>query len=489
MSVEIWKLTISEIQSLLTKGELTPTQYLNYYLSRIEKFDCQLQAFITPTPDLARNWVEKIETKLKNSLPLGKLTGLPLAVKDIFLTEGVQSTAGSQILKGFIPPYSSTVYQRLIDEDAILVGKTNTDPFAFGASTENSGYFPTKNPWDVTRIPGGSSGGSAAAIAAQLAHVALGTDTGGSIRQPASMCGISGIKPTYGRNSRYGITAMASSFDCPGALARHVTDLALVTEIMAGNDPLDATSSNLPVPAYSQMLNSTPLQGLKIGIPKEYFGEGIDSEVKTQVMAASELFQKQGAILSDISLPSTSLGIDVYYTLVPCEISANMARYDGVRFGQTAQNTTNLIDTYFQTRGQFLEPELKRRILIGTYALSSGYYDAYYIKASQIRTLIKQEFENAFNSVDVILAPVAPTTAWPLGQKVNDPLAMYLADVNTVCVNVAGLPALALPCGFDSQSLPIGFQLIGNYFEEAKLFSLGHQFQQLTDYHLQVPKL
>ncbi|MFA6602368.1 MAG: Asp-tRNA(Asn)/Glu-tRNA(Gln) amidotransferase subunit GatA [Candidatus Shapirobacteria bacterium] len=482
-------LTINEVQKQLSGGLLTPTDLLNFYLKRVEKYDPQLQAFITPTPTLAKQWVEKLENKIRNKTQLGKLAGLPLAVKDIFLTEGVQSTAGSQILKGFIPPYSSTVYQRLIDEDAILVGKTNTDPFAFGASTENSGYFPTKNPWDKTRIPGGSSGGSAAAIAGGLAHVALGTDTGGSIRQPASMCGVSGIKPTYGRNSRYGITAMASSFDCPGALARHVSDLALVTEIMAGADPCDATSSTNPVPQYSQLLNSVNLLGLKIGIPKEYFSEGIDLEVKTQVMAAAELFQKQGAILMDISLPSTSLGIDVYYTLVPCEISANMARYDGVRFGQTAQNTTSLIDTYFKTRGQFLEPELKRRILIGTYALSSGYYDAYYIKASQIRTLIKQEFENALRSVDIILAPVSPTTAWPLGEKVNDPLAMYLADVNTVCVNVAGLPALALPCGFDSKSLPIGFQIIGNYFQEANLFSVGHQFQQLTDYHLQLPPL
>lgn len=489
MMPDLWRLTISELQNLLTTGQLSALDYLEYYLKRLESFDPNIKAFITPATDLARQQAIQIDQKILNHQPVGRLAGLPLAVKDIFLTEGIQTTAGSQILKGFVPPYSSTVYQKLIKEDAILVGKTNTDPFAFGASTENSGYFPTKNPWDLNRVPGGSSGGSAASVSASMSHVALGTDTGGSIRQPASMCGVAGIKPTYGRNSRYGITAMASSFDSPGALARHVSDLALITELMAGLDPYDATTSNLSVPSYSQELLSTSLSGLKIGIPKEYFGEGIDPQVKDLVMSAALLFQKKGALLVDISLPSTSLGIDVYYTLVPCEISANMARYDGVRFGQTAQNTKSLIDTYLETRGQFLEPELKRRILIGTYALSSGYYDAYYIKASKIRTIIKQEFEKAFTQVDVILAPVAPTTAWPLGQKVNDPLAMYLADVNTVCVNVAGLPALAVPCGFDSNKLPTAFQLIGNYFEESKLFSLGHHYQQITDFHLRLPPL
>jgi len=481
-------LNINQIKTGLESGKFKAVDIVNFYLDRINLFDSKIKAFITVTKDTALSQAQKIDQKIKDNKPLGKLAGSIMAVKDIYLTKGIQSTSGSQVLKGFIPQYSSTIYEKLINQDAIIIGKTNTDTFAFGASTENSGFFTSHNPWNLDMVPGGSSGGSAAALSSDFCTFSLGTDTGGSIRQPASLCGVSGIKPTYGLNSRYGITAMASSFDCPGAFAKNVLDLASITQVTSGFDKHDATTSqNKPVD-YLDCLDKYSLKGSKIGLPKQYFTKDVDPQVKTQVQKAIDVFIKNGAIVRDISLPSTSLGIDVYYVLVPCEISSNMARYDGLRFGQSV-DTDNLIDTYFQTRGKFMEAELKRRILIGTYCLSSGYYDAYYLKAAQVRTIIKQEFASAFKDVDVILTPVSPTTAWPIGQKANDPLKMYLADVLTVNVNVAGLPALSIPCGFDNKNLPVGFQLIGNYFEEDKLFSLGHQFQQITDFHTYKPKL
>ncbi|MFA5894817.1 MAG: Asp-tRNA(Asn)/Glu-tRNA(Gln) amidotransferase subunit GatA [Candidatus Shapirobacteria bacterium] len=487
--MELKNLTISKIRQGLIEKKFTAVEITNSYLERIKKLDQEVKAFITVTPEVAIEQAEKIDKKITNGQEVGRLAGSTVAVKDIFLTKGVQTTSGSKVLEGYIPQYSSTVFEKVINEDAILIGKVNCDPFAFGVSTENSGYFSTHNPWDLSRIPGGSSGGSAAAVAASFSTFALGSDTGGSIRQPAAMCGISGIKVTYGRTSRYGVTSMASSFDSMGSLATSVEDLALATQTMAGIDTHDATSSSESVPEYSQLLNTTSLKGLKIGLPKEYFSDALNPQIKQKVMEAAELYEKQGATLVDISLPSTSLGIDVYYILVPSEISANMSRYDGLRFGPSVRNSQDLISYYMQSRGQFMEPEVKRRIIIGTYALSSGYYDAYYLKASKVRTVIKQEFQDVFQKVDVIMAPVCPSTAWPLGQKVNDPLQMYLEDVFTVCINVAGLPSLAVPCGFDSQKLPVGYQLIGNYFTEEKLFSIGHQYQQLTDFHLQKPNL
>lgn len=486
--IDFSQLSISQIRSGLLSTKFSATDIVNFFLTRINSLDPKIQAFITITKDLAQIQAKKIDQKIKRNQPLGLLAGSVMAVKDIYLTRGVQTTAGSQLLKGYLPQYSSTVYKKLIKEDSIIIGKTNTDTFAFGASTENSGYFTTKNPWNFHMVPGGSSGGSAAAQSANFCTFALGTDTGGSIRQPASLCGVSGIKPTYGRNSRFGITSMASSFDCPGAFAHTVADLAQITQVTAGFDQHDATTSSQPVPNYLDQLDKFSLRGLKIGLPSEYFTSQVDSQVRRQVQLAIDVFIKNGAIVKEISLPSTSLGIDVYYVLVPCEISANMSRYDGLRFGQSAP-ADNLIDSYFATRGQFMEAELKRRILIGTYCLSSGYYDAYYIQAAKVRTIIKQEFASAFKDVDIILTPVSPTTAWPIGEKINDPLQMYLADVLTVNVNVAGLPALALPCGLADNGLPVGFQLIGNYFEEDKLFSLGYQFQQHTDFHLFTPKL
>lgn len=481
--------TIDQLHSALVKKDITAVEIVSYYLDRIKKLDPVLKAFITVTGKLALDQAKKLDQRIADGKKVGRLAGACMAVKDIFLTEGIETTSASKVLKGYIPQYSSTVYQRLIDEDAILIGKTNTDVFAFGASTENSGFFTTKNPWDISLVPGGSSGGSAAALSADLCTFALGTDTGGSIRQPASLCSVTGIKPTYGRNSRYGITAMASSFDCPGAFARNSSDLALVTQIMAGVDSHDATSSAQPVADYPNQLAQTSLKGLKIGLAKQYFSAAIDPQVKKIVLDTVDQLKSAGATIIDIDLPSTDLAIAVYYVLVPCEISANMARYDGIRFGQSLKDTTDLLSYYLETRGSFMEPELKRRILIGTYALSAGYFDAYYLKAAQVRTLIKQEFDQALQKVDCILAPVSPTPAWPIGEKVNDPLAMYLADVYTCPVNVAGLPSLALAAGFTDKNLPVGFQLIGNYFDEARLFSVGYQYQQLTDYHLKTPKL
>jgi aspartyl-tRNA(Asn)/glutamyl-tRNA(Gln) amidotransferase subunit A len=488
-NMDLLNLTISQIRQLLLGKKITALEIVNFYLDRIKKIDPQIKAFITITEKEAIKQANIIDEKIKNSEKLGKLAGIVMSVKDIYLTKGIETTSSSQVLKDYIPQYSSTVYQKLINEDAIIIGKTNTDTFAFGGSTQNSGFFTTRNPWNLDMVPGGSSGGSAAAVAAGLCQFALGTDTGGSIRQPASLCGISGLKPTYGLNSRYGITAMASSFDCPGVLGKNIEDIAYVTEITAGKDPSDAATSSLDIPKYSEVLENVNLNGLKIGLPKEYFAGSINSEVKEKVLAAAKVFEKQGAKLVDVSLPSTDLGIAVYYILVPSEISSNMARYDGIRFGQNIDNAENITDYYMENRGKFMEPELKRRIMIGTYALSSGYYDAYYTKAAKVRTLIKNEFIKTFESVDILLTPSSPTTAWSINEKVNDPLQMYLVDVYTVCVNVAGIPSLALSCGFDNKNLPIGFQIMGNFFEESKILSVGHQFQKLTDYHLQRPNL
>lgn len=487
--MDFTRLSIQQIRQLLLDKKATATEITQFFIDRINALDPKIKAFITVTDKEALTKAGEIDSKINKGEPIGKLAGSIMAVKDIFLTKGIQTTSSSQVLKGYIPQYSSTIYQKLIDQDAIIIGKTNTDPFAFGGSTENSGFFTTKNPWNTDLVPGGSSGGSAAALASDFCHFALGTDTGGSIRQPASLCGVSGLKPTYGLNSRYGITSMASSFDCPGVFAHTVSDIAALTFITAGQDVNDATSIDNKTPDYLAELNKINLKGLKIGLPKEYFTGAIDPQVKEKVMAAVKVFESKGAIISEISLPSTDLGLAVYYILVPSEISANMSRYEGIRFGQTTTDAPDIISYYIKTRGEYMEPEVKRRIIIGTYALSSGYYDAYYTKAAKVRTLIKKEFTDALSQVDIILAPCSPTTAWKIGQKSNDPLQMYLADIYTVCVNVAGIPSLAVPCGFDSNNLPVGLQLIGNFFEESKILSIGHQFQQLTDFHLQKPQL
>jgi len=487
--MEIKNLTINDIRSGLKNKKFTVVKITQEYLNRIKKIDPQINAFITVTEKQALATAENLDNKISKGEEIGKLAGVPLAVKDLYLTQDIQTTAGSQVLKNYLPQYSSTLYSKLLAQDAIPVGKTNTDCYGFGVSTENSGYFVTKNPWDLTRVPGGSSGGSAAAIAADMAVIATGTDTGSSIRQPSAFCSVTGLKATYGRNSRYGITAMASSFDCPGPFAKNVFDLAIVESVMAGKDPQDATTSPLPVPDYINEINNLDIKGLKIGLPKQYFTDNTQKEIINAVKQAAATFAKLGAKIIEVSVPDPDIALATYYIIIPSEISANMARYDGIRFGQSVSGTKDLFNYYLETRGKFMEPEMKRRIIIGTYALSAGYYDAYYLKAAKVRTLVKEGYQQVLNQVDVLFAPVAPTTAWKIGEKAQNPIQMYLADIYTISVNVAGIPSLAIPCGFDNQGLPIGLQIIGNFFEESKLFAIGHKFQQLTSFHLQKPKL
>ena len=481
--MEYNKLTVKEIRDLIRKRKVTAREVVEDYLKTIKEKDPKIKAYITVCEDFAIEQANKVDQKIANNEEIGELAGVPYALKDNYLTKGIETTSGSQVLKGYIPQYSAEMYERLQKADAILLGKTNLDTFAFGASTENSGFFTTHNPHDLTRVPGGSSGGSAAAVAGDMCAFALGSDTGGSVRQPASLCGITGLKVTYGRNSRYGMTAMASSFDVPGILSKNVQDAAIVAKVLAGKDEKDSTTSPTPVPVYENSLYSDSEKDeiiknkslkLKIGVPSEYFIDGMENSVKESVKNKIEEYKSIGAEIVEISLPHTQYGIAVYYVLVPCEISANMARYDGIRFGQaTEEETENILDYYLKTRGEFMEPELKRRILIGSYALSAGYYDAYYLKASKVRTLIKKDFEKAFNEVDVIMAPTSPTTAFKIGEKSDDPLQMYLADVFTVCVNVAGIPSINVPVGKDSNNLPIGMQIMGNYWEEDKIMKIA----------------
>ena len=421
-----------------------------------------------------------------NRQPNKPLQGIPIAIKDVLMIEGLPCTCGSKILEGFIAPYTASSVKRLKEAGTIVVGKTNMDEFAMGSSTENSAYGVTRNPWDRSRVPGGSSGGSAAAVAARYVPVALGTDTGGSVRQPASLCGVTGLKTTYGRISRYGLVAFGSSLDTVGAFGRTAEDVAMIFSIMAGHDKKDATSVNQPVPQIK--FDHDAVHGLKIGVPKEYFITGIQPEVEEKTRAAIEMLKNLGAEIREISLPHTEYALPVYYIIAPAEASANLARYDGVRYGPRAE-ADNLWDVYFKTRGQKFGAEVARRIMIGTYALSAGYYDAYYGQAQKVRTLIKRDFENAFKDVDVIAAPTAPSTAFKIGEHVNDPLAMYLEDVFTLPASLAGVPGISFNVGFDKNNLPIGLQLIGSYFREDLLLQVTHAYQQVTDWHKHKPSL
>jgi aspartyl-tRNA(Asn)/glutamyl-tRNA(Gln) amidotransferase subunit A len=410
---------------------------------------------------------------------------VPYALKDLFCTKGILTSCGSKMLSNFISPYDATVYDKLNQAGAVLLGKVNMDEFAMGSSNENSYYGAVANPWDLSRIPGGSSGGSAAAVAAGLAAYSLGSDTGGSVRQPASYCGISSIKPTYGRISRYGMTAYASSLDQCGPMARSAEDMALILQTVSGFDVRDSTSANVPVPDYSATLNE-PLAGLRIGIPKEFFADGLDADVAKVINEAVEQFKRLGATVKEVSLPNSHLSVAAYYVIAPAEASANLSRFDGVRFGHSCDAPTNLQDLYERSRWEGFGDEVKRRIVIGTYALSSGYYDAYYLKAQKIRRLIKNDFVAAFNDVDVLMGPVTPTTAFKIGEKSDDPIAMYLGDIYTLPISLAGIPAVSIPVGF-SDNLPVGLQIIGDYFNEAKLLNVAHQYQQVTDWHRQSP--
>ncbi|MFH1634026.1 MAG: Asp-tRNA(Asn)/Glu-tRNA(Gln) amidotransferase subunit GatA [Chloroflexota bacterium] len=489
-------LTLSQIIPALRCGDFSSRDLTQAYLERIERLEPDLHAFITLTPEQALTKADEADKRLGEwrASPDGNLPpllGVPIAIKDVLATKGIRTTAGSRILEGFVPPYNATVVQRLLGAGMVILGKTNTDEFAMGSSTENSGYGATHNPWDTSRVPGGSSGGSAAAVAARMAPVALGTDTGGSVRQPASFCGMTGLKPTYGRVSRYGLIAYGSSLDSVGVLARDALDAAAVFQIVAGHDPLDATSAALPVETSEVFGNLGSLQslaGLRVGVPEEYFIAGLQPEVESAVREAVGVLASLGAEIRSTSLPHTQYALPVYYLIAAAEASANLARFDGIRYGPRAEADT-LWDVFRRTRGELFGREVKRRIMLGTYALSAGYYEAYYGKAQKVRTLIRRDFEAAFESVDVIAAPAAPTTAFKIGEHSGDPLSMYLEDILTLPANLAGVPGLTFPVGFDRNRLPIGMQLMAPHFHEGILFQTAHAYQGVTDWHKWEPNI
>lgn len=481
--MDISKLSLVELRAALRRGEVSSVAATEAMLDRIVEVDNDLQSYLTLTDEMALGQAQAADERLANG-DRTPLLGVPVAVKDIICTEGVPTTAGSKILEGFVPPYDAFVVQKLKAAGAVILGKTNTDEFAMGSSTENSAYFTTRNPWDYERVPGGSSGGSAAAVAAGLAYAALGTDTGGSVRQPASFCGLVGLRPTYGRISRWGVVAFASTLDQVGTFGRSVADTTALFQAIAGHDPNDSTSLDIPVPDFEAALTGD-IKGLRVGVPKEYFIEGIDSEVETAVRSAIAKLEALGAEIVEISLPHTSYALPVYYLIAPAEASANLARYDGIRFGPRVTGS-DMIDSVKKTRALF-GPEVKRRIMLGTYALSAGYYDEYYGRALKVRTLLKQDFLNAFEKVDVIATPTSPTTAFKIGENVDDPLAMYLQDIFTLSVNLSASCGLSVPCGFDNKGLPIGLQLIGNALQEATILNAAYAYEQSASWHKQLP--
>jgi aspartyl-tRNA(Asn)/glutamyl-tRNA(Gln) amidotransferase subunit A len=489
--VEFYKLTISEVRALFYRKEISVEDLVRSVYGRINAVEGKVRSFVTLKEEAAMQMAHEVQKKMKQE-EQGKrfLLGIPLAIKDNICTKGTLTTCSSKILSNFIPPYESTVTSRLIEQGYILIGKTNMDEFAMGSSTENSSFHVTRNPWDPERIPGGSSGGSAAAVAADECIAALGSDTGGSIRQPAGFCGVVGLKPTYGRVSRYGLVAFASSLDQIGTLTKDVKDSALLMNVISGHDPLDSTSAPLPVPDFTAALGQE-IKGIKLGVPKEYFIEGIEKEVEASVTDAIRKLEDLGAVPVEISLPHTDYAIATYYILATSEASSNLARYDGVKYGFRAEgkDLKDLMDMYRNTRAQGFGAEVKRRIMLGTYALSSGYYEAYYRKAQQVRTLIKQDFERAFQEVDAIVTPTSPTVAFKVGEKSADPLQMYLSDIFTISVNLAGVPGISIPCGFARDNLPIGLQLIGKHFDEESLLKVAYAYEQATDWHKRRPNL
>jgi aspartyl-tRNA(Asn)/glutamyl-tRNA(Gln) amidotransferase subunit A len=513
LSDELFRLTIREAAALLRQREVSSVELTQAVLERIYAVDNAVKAYLSLMPEAALVRAAAADRALAaadDPAALPALLGIPLAIKDVILVEGAPATCGSKILEDFVPPFEATVAGKLRAAGAVLLGKTNTDEFAMGSSTENSAYFTTRNPWDLSRVPGGSSGGSAAAVAADECLGALGTDTGGSVRQPASLCGVVGIKPTYGRVSRYGLVAFASSLDQIGTLAKDVTDAAILLQAIAGHDPLDSTSMDAPVPDYTAALGlarsqtgqsgvvsvalaglrpSQPLRGLRVGVPAEYFIDGMQPEVEQAVRAAIDVLAGMGAEVREISLPHTQYALPVYYLIAPAEASANLARYDGVRYGLRHPDAQTMWEGFKLSRGAGFGPEVKRRIMLGAYALSAGYYDAYYLKAQQVRTLLKRDFDLAFGQVDVIAAPVSPTTAFRVGEKADDPLSMYLADVFTLSLNLAGNCGLSVPCGFDQQGLPIGLQLIGPAFGEPAILRAAYAYEQATDWRSRRPKM
>jgi len=469
-------LTIHDLHTLLTERKTSSVELTRHYLHHIAKVDPHLQAFVTVTGEQALAQAEKADKLLSSGENTGVLTGIPMALKDLLCTKGIKTTCSSKILENFIPPYDATVVERLDQAGAVMLGKLNMDEFAMGSSTENSRFFTTRNPWDTSRVPGGSSGGAAAAVASGEAVFTLGSDTGGSIRQPASFCGVVGLKPTYGRISRYGLIAFASSLDQIGPFTMDVRDCAIVLKAIAGHDPMDSTSGDIEVPDYEKCLTGD-IKGLRIGIPREYFGEGIKSDIKDKVMEALKIMEGLGAVCEEMSLPHTEYALPAYYLVAPAEASSNLARYDGVGFGYRDEEAADIISMYKNTRSEGFGPEVKRRIMLGTYALSSGYYDAYYLKALKVRTLIKQDFDKAFEKFDVFVTPTTPTTAFKMGEKVDDPVAMYQSDLLTVPANMAGVPAISLPCGL-IDGLPVGLQIIAKPFAEDMLLRVAHAYEQ-----------
>ena len=485
--MDLFSLTIHELNDRLVKGETTAKAVTESVLGRIKAVDGKVQAYITVTGDAALAQADKAD-KDRKAGRASDLLGIPIAIKDNMCTAGVRTTCASKILGNFVPPYDATVVSRLGQGGTVMPGKVNMDEFAMGSSTENSGFFATKNPWDLERIPGGSSGGSAAAVAAGECIAALGSDTGGSIRQPAACCGVVGLKPTYGRVSRFGLVAFASSLDQIGPLTKDVTDSAIVMNAIAGHDPRDSTSADIPAPDFTKALSGN-VKGMKVGIPREYFIEGMDPEVDKAVRDAVRTLGGLGATVVDVTLPHTGYAVATYYILATSEASSNLARYDGVKYGFRAEGAKDLLDQYMKSRSQGFGPEVKRRIMLGTYALSAGYYEAYYKKGQQVRTLIKQDFEEAFKTVDVIATPTAPTAAFRIGEKSADPLQMYLSDIFTISVNLAGIPGISIPCGFATGNLPIGLQLLGRHFDEASVLRAAFAYEQATDWHKKRPKI
>ncbi len=480
-------LKLTQITQALTAGEISSCELTQAYLDRIDRLEPELHAFITLDQESALAQADLADKRRRENEVAAPLLGVPIAIKDVLAVKGIRATAGSKILESFVPPYDATVVQRLRQAGMVILGKTNTDEFAMGSSTENSAYGVTHNPWDKRRVPGGSSGGSAAAVAAHLVPIALGTDTGGSVRQPASFCGVTGIKPTYGRVSRYGLIAYGSSLDSVGVLGRDVEDIALIYNTINGHDQRDATSSR-KLKDEIQLNGNSSLQNVRVGVPAEYFQSGLHAEVEARVRGAIQVLESQGAEICSIHLPHTQYAVPVYYLIAPAEASANLARFDGLRYGPRLEGE-NLREIYTHTRGELFGRETKRRIMLGTYALSAGYQDAYYGKAQKVRTLIQRDFEQAFEKVDVIAAPVAPTTAFEIGAHRGDPLSMYLEDIFTLPANLAGIPGIAFPVGFDSQGLPVGMQLIGPHFHEELLMHAAYCFQRATDWHTIQPDL
>jgi aspartyl-tRNA(Asn)/glutamyl-tRNA(Gln) amidotransferase subunit A len=477
---------IHELTAAYRRGETTPSAVTEAYLARIEKLDRRIGAYITVTAEEARAAAAAADRRYRDGTPLGPLDGVPLSIKDVFCTRGVRTTCGSRILERFVPPYDATLVARLAAAGAVMLGKGNLDEFAMGSSTEHSAFHVTRNPWDLARVPGGSSGGPAAAVAGGLAAGGFGTDTGGSIRQPAAFCGVVGLKPTYGRISRYGLVAFASSLDHPGPFGRDVTDAALLLAVAAGHDPMDATSIDAPVPDYTADL-SRGVRGLRLGVPDEYFIAGMDPEVERAVRAAIEVLKGLGAGVERVSLPATPYALATYYVIAPAEASSNLARYDGVKYGLRVDGR-DLVDMESRTRAAGFGAEVKRRVMLGTYVLSAGYYDAYYGKAQKVRTLVRRDFDAAFGRVDLVVAPTTPNVAFVHGEK-EDPVAMYLNDVFTIPADMAGVPAVSVPCGFTAAGLPIGLQLIGRTLDEATVLRAAYAYEQATDWHRRRPEL